>query len=70
MKTYRISAIKAKAKRLGSGYLEDCQTLANTWDEARGEATFDNEALAEIRATWQERGQQATSQPCRNCRGL
>jgi len=69
VKTYRISAIEKKAKRLGPEYLEDCLLLAAAWREWDGIAIFDDKAVAELRATWTLKPQ-TKPQPCNGCRGL
>ena len=68
MKTYRITAIKRKAKRLGAGYLCDCRALAESWDEAADEAVFSDAAVAEIKATWEPKTIKHYK-PCGTCGG-
>jgi len=72
MTTYKISNIKAKAQRTGWGqdYIDDCRALATEWGDT--EASFTEEALDEIRSTWNENGKPAKvkGKPCTNCRGL
>lgn len=59
------------ALNLPEEYLDDCRMLAFSWDESTGIATFDDEAIAEIRATWAPRptaGKPVKS--CKSCGGL
>ena len=71
MRTWKIANILAKAQRMPAGYLDDCKSLAEAWDEQVGTATFTPEALAEIRATWNKQpARQAKTKPCNGCRGL
>ncbi len=64
--TYKIAAIRAKAKRVGGRYLQLCQDLASEWNETTGLATFDDDALEEIRASVK----QTPRKTCSTCRGL
>ncbi len=70
MKTYRITAIKRKAERIKEGhlYIEDCIALASEWNEAEDKATFTDEAVSEIKGTWEPRRKR--HKPCKNCGGL
>ncbi len=70
MRTFKISAIKSKAKRLGQDYLDDCLVLAETWNEKRNTATFTDAAVNEIQATWKPQGQPINTTHCKGCRGL
>lgn len=73
MRTFKIHCIKAKAARMPDGelYLNDCKTLAESWDEASGVATFTADAVAELRATWAANRPAATpAKHCKSCGGL
>ena len=54
MKTFKIHAIREKARRTGYGqeYIDDCEALAESWDEQADAARFTAEAVTELRATW------------------
>ncbi len=67
---YKISSIKKKAKRMGGAYLDDCRLLADRWDEKAGIAEFSDEALAEIKATWEPKQSNTHTRICRSCRGF
>jgi hypothetical protein len=68
MRTYKIGNIIAKGQRVGGRYLELCQDLATEWNEDTGLATFDDDALEEIRQLAPPA--KTAPNPCHNCRGL
>jgi hypothetical protein len=72
MKTYRISSIIAKSGRVKGLYLEACKRLATEWNEDAGTASFDDDAIIEIRAIVSTSGNATPEKhkPCSGCRGL
>ena len=70
MKTYKIANIVAKGHRVGGRYLELCHDLATEWNEDTGLATFDDDALLEIRAIAEPPANRQPSKPFQNCGGL
>ena len=73
MTSYGKCAIIGRAERTGWGqdYIDDCDALG-TLDPTTWRLTFTEDALAELRATWNETTPKQTgpARPCGNCRGL
>ena len=67
---WTITSIKRKAERIKDGglYLEDCIALSSEWNEAEDRAVYTDDAIREIKATWEPK--QAPRKPCKNCGGL
>ncbi len=66
-RTFKISAIMKKAKAMPAGYLDDCMTLCQSWDEEKDAAEFTGAALAEIRDTWDNHKPSARRRRCKKC---